>query len=164
MKTLLIPALIVSALVASATAADYKLPKEEPIVSFTVPEKWKIEKSDESITATSDDDEIEISFEINDSESIEGAIQETFGYLKKNKVKIDKETEKKQEVKLRGMDVVNFDWKGKDEDGPTNISLTILGIKKDKALVMLYWGSPEGEKKHQAELKTIQDSIKPIAK
>jgi hypothetical protein len=164
MKSLLIPALFLAACVATATAEDFKLPKDEPIVSFTVPEKWKIEKSDESISATSDDDEILVSFEVNDGDSIEGAIEETFGYLKKNKVKIDKESQKKQEMKVRGMEVVNFDWKGTDEDGPTNISLTILGVTKQKALLVLYWASPEGEKKHAADLKAMQDSIKPITK
>jgi predicted Zn-dependent protease len=164
MKTLLISTLILSAFVAAATAGEYKLPKDEPVVSFTIPAKWKIEKSDESISATSADDEILVSFEINDGDSLEGAIEESLGFLKKNKVKIDKDSQKKQEMTVRGMEVVNFDWKGTDEDGPTKISLTIMGITKGKALVLLYWASPEGEKKHAADHKTIQDSIKPITK
>lgn len=164
MKSLLIPALLLTALLTGVSAKEYKLPSEEPVVTFTIPEKWKIEKSDESISATSDDDEILVSFEINDGDSIEGAIEESLGYLKKNKVKIDKDSQKKQELKVRGMEVVNFDWDGTDPDGPTKISLTILGITKDKALVLLYWASPEGEKKHAADLKAMQDSIKPLAK
>lgn len=162
MKALLIPTLLITALVASVSAKDYKLPKDEPLVSFSLPDKWEIEEEDESISATSDDDEILLSFEINDGDSIEGAIEETFGYLKKNKVKIDPASQKQQEATLAGMKAVNFDWKGEDESGPTNVSLTILEISKDKAVLMLYWASPDGEKKHAADLEKIATSIKKL--
>jgi len=160
----LAPALILTALVASASAGDYKLPKDQPIASVSFPEGWKVEASDESVDASSSDEEIYINIEFNDADSLEGAIEETFGYLKKNKVKIDKATEKKTEADFHGMKVVNFDWDGEDSDGKCKISLSILGVTPKKALLMLYWASPEGEKKHQKELDSILNSIKSLAK
>ena len=161
---LLIPTLIVTALVASASAGTYKLPKDEPIASVTFPEGWKVEAADESVDASSDDEAIYINIEFNDADSLEGAIEETFGYLKKNKVKFDKATEKKSEGEFNGMKVVNYDWEGEDSEGKCKISLAVLGVTPKKALLMLYWASPEGEKKHEKELNAILSSIKPIAK
>ena len=157
-------ALILTGLVATASAGSYKLPKDEPIATVTFPEGWKVEASDESLDASSSDDEIYINIEFNDAESLEGAIEESFGYLKKNKVKIDKATEKKTEGELNGLKVVNFDWDGEDSEGKCKISLAVLGVTPKKALLLLYWASPEGEKKHQKELDAILSSIKPLAK
>jgi hypothetical protein len=160
----LIPSLVLSALVASASADTYKLPKDEPIASIAFPEGWKVEASDESLDASSNDEAIYINLEFNDADSLEGAIEETFGYLKKNKVKFDKATEKKTEGDFHGIKVVNYDWDGEDSEGKCKISLAVLGVTPKKALLLLYWASPEGEKKHQAELDSILNSIKSLAK
>jgi hypothetical protein len=164
MKKHLSLTLLLTALVASASAGTYKLPKEESIASVSFPEGWKVEASDESLDANSDDNEIYINIEFNDADSLEGAIEETFGYLKKNKIKIDKSTEKKTEADFHGMKVVNFDWEGEDSEGKAKISLAVLGVTPKKALLLLYWASPEGEKKHQKELDSIMDSIKSLVK
>jgi hypothetical protein len=164
MKKHLALTLLLTALVASASAGTYKLPKEESIASVSFPDNWKVEAGDESVDASSDDDAIYINIEFNDSESLEGAIEESFGYLKKNKVKIDKSTEKKSEGVLAGMKVVNFDWEGEDSEGKCKITLAVLGVTPKKALLLLYWASPEGEKKHQKELDSIVGSIKSLVK
>jgi len=162
MKKLLTTLLLTAALALPALAGTHKLPKDEPIVSITFPAGWKVEPSDESLDATSKDEEIYINVEVNDEESIEGAVQESIGYLKKNKVTIDKSTEKKTEGKVNGMDVTDIAWDGKDADGPTKVSLTIVEVTKKKGLLILYWASPEGEKKHQEELTKIMQSLKKL--
>ena len=164
MKSILTITLSLIALIANVSAGTYKLPKENPIASVAFPEGWKVELEDESLDATSADGDISINIEFNDAESLAGAIEETIGYLKKNKVKLDKATEKKTETEFHGMVVVNFDWDGEDADGKCKVSLTILGVTPKKALLMLYWATPESEKKHAKELAGIQESIKSLVK
>lgn len=160
MKRLLCTLLLAAAFALPLHAKVYKLPKEDTLCTINFPSAWKVKVEEESLDANSDDDEIYINIEVNDSDSIEGAIEETFGYLKKNKVSVDKKSEKKTEGKLNGMDVVDFSWDGKDADGATKISLTIVQVTAKKGLLILYWASPEGEKKHQAELDAILKSLK----
>jgi hypothetical protein len=160
MKRLLAALLITAAMALPLHAKVYKLPKEDTLCTINFPSEWTVKVEDESLDATSKDEEIYINIEVNDADSIEGAIEETFGYLKKNKVTVDKKTEKKTEGKLNGMDVVDFSWDGKDTDGATKISLTIVQVSAKKGLLILYWASPEGEKKHQAELDAIIKSLK----
>lgn len=164
MKNLLILTLLSTACLTSAFAGKHEIPKDEPVATISFPDKWKVEDADESINANSDDNEIYINIEVHDAESIEGAIEETFGYLKKNKVKVDKDSEKKTETKFNGMDVLDFSWDGEDKSGPCKISLSVIGVSEEKALLLLYWASPKGEEKHQKELSDIAQSIKPTAK
>jgi hypothetical protein len=160
MKKYIATLLLAAALAVPAFAGVQKLPKENPIATMSFPGSWKVEASDESIDASSDDDEIYINVEVNDSDSIEGAIDESFGYLKKNKVKIDKDAFKKTEGEINGLKVTDFAWDGTDADGACKVSLTVVHVTGNKGLLFLYWASPEGEKKHQKELESIITSIK----
>lgn len=160
MKKLLTILALTAVLALPSFGKTYKLPKDEPLCSIDFPKSWTVKVEDEALDANSDDEEIYINIEVNDGDSIEGAIDETFGYLKKNKVIVDKKTQKQTEGKLNGMDMVDFSWDGKDADGPTKVSLTIVQVNKKKALLILYWASPEGEKKHQADLEAIIKSLK----
>ena len=164
MKIISFITLSIFALVAAASAGTYKLPKENPIASVAFPEGWKVEMEDESLEATSADEQIYINIEFNDAESLSGAITETLGYLAKHKVKLDQATQKKVEVDVKGMKVVNIDWDGEDADGKCKVSLTILAVTPKKTLLMLYWATPEAEKKHEKELGAIQESITPLVK
>lgn len=159
MKNLLI-ATFLAAFAITANAKNYKLPKEEPLIVISFPASWTVEAEDDSITADSDDEEIQVSAEIHDSDSIEGAVLEAIGYLKKNKVKIDKSTEKKTDAKINGMEASDIEWTGEDEDGPCKVGLTFYAISKDKALVVLYWAGIEGEKKHADEINKIFNTVK----
>lgn len=152
------------ALAATAFAGTYKLPKENPIASIAFPEGWKVELEDEGLDATSADDAISINIEFHAVEDLAGAIKDTLVHLAKSKVKIDQATQKKTEADVKGITVVNIDWDGEDEDGKCKISLTVLAVTPTKALLMLYWATPEGEKKHEKELGAIQESITPLAK
>lgn len=160
MKKLLTILALTAALALPGFAKTYKLPKDEPLCTVDFPKAWTVKVEEEALDANSDDEEIYINIEVNDGDSIEGAIDETFGYLKKNKVTVDKKTQKQTEGKLNGMDIVDFSWEGKDTDGATKISLTIVQVTAKKALLILYWASPEGEKKHQADLDSIIHSLK----
>jgi hypothetical protein len=162
MKRLLLTVLISAALALPGLAKVYKIPKEDSVVSVDIPKGWKVEYAEDSLDITSDDEEVYLNLEVNDSESLEGAIEETIGYLKKNKVKVDKSTEKKGEGKFGPFSASSIQWDGTDADGPTHISLTFVEISKKKVLTFLYWASPEGGKKHSKDLDAIGDSLKKL--
>jgi hypothetical protein len=137
----------------------YKIPEEDSLAQIEFPDDWDVTAEGDMVNATSDDGEIYILVEMNDSDSIEGAVEEKFAFLKKNKVTVDKKTQKQTDVKINGMDVSDLSWDGKDKDGPCKISMSFVGVDKDHALVMLYWASPEAEKKYGDELTKILMSI-----
>jgi hypothetical protein len=47
------------------------------------------------------------------------------------------------------------------KDQATKVSLSVLSAaNKDKVVLMLFWGTPDGEAKNAKDLQSIVDSIK----
>lgn len=162
MKRFLFPALLSFALCAPAFAGTYKLPDKKPIVSITLPESWKTDEIDDGIESVSDDEEVYMAIESTSEKNVSKAMEESVQYLKKKGVIVKQDTMKQETMKMGDMDVVDISWDGKDEDGDCKVSLTVVGMSDTQGLLITYWASPEGEKKHQAELNAIAKSIKKL--
>ncbi len=145
-----------------AVAGTFKLPDEKAYCSVTIPDSWKPEAYDNGVEALSEDEEVYLAIESTDTGNVEKSMQEAFDYLKKKGVEVDASTAKQEEGKLNGMDVVDLSWDGKDEDGACKVSLTVVSITDEKGLLIIYWASPEGEKKHQSTITKIAQDIKKI--
>ena len=153
------------ALLASAWAGDFKLPDQSPVASFSIPASWKPAEYEDGVEAVSDDESVYIAVEATDLSSasvIEDAMRQSLSYLKKKGVEVDQSTAKQTKAKLNGMDVVDVSWRGKDSEGDCNISLTVVVVTGNKGLLLTYWASPDGEKKHSQDLVQILNSIKAI--
>jgi len=164
MKKYLSAILLGSALFSVASAADFTLPEKSPVVGFSFPAKWEAEKYDGGVEATSEDGEVYIAIENIKKEEVAASMDEAIKYLKGKGVKAKEESLKTTEGKLNGLDVVNLSWDGTDKDGACKISVVVIGVTADKGILVIYWASPEGEKKNQADLTKLMDSIKPTAK
>jgi hypothetical protein len=162
MKTTTLALLFALALLPPAFGKTFKVPDEESFTSITIPDDWKSKEIDAGVEAQSADDEVYFAVEATDAKGMDKAIVEAVEYLSGQGVTVDDKTMKQSEGKINGMDGVDVTWKGKDKEGDAIISLTILSAKKDKVLLITYWASPEGTKKHEKELGTIMKSIKPI--
>ena len=147
--------------VTALQAGTVVVPKEEPIVSFTFPDKWKVEKEDDSVEALAPDEEVFISIEAREAKDIAEAVSEMLVGLKELGVELDKSTEQKGEASVNGLTVVNRRWMGKLKEQKTKVSLSIFsGENKEKVVMMLFWGTPDGEEKNAKDLQSIVESIK----
>ena len=154
--TLLLPAFIVT-----AQAGEFKLPKDKPLITVSFPNDWKVKYDDGGLDVESADEEIYFYLDAHDSKDVDKALKDTIDYLKKEGVTVDKSTQKKKEATVNGMGYGSFSWSGKDKDGDTKVSLMLFEPTAGKMILVLYWGTPEGEKKHAEELGAIILSIKP---
>lgn len=110
----------------------------------------------------SSDDEVYFAVEATDAKGMDKSIEEAIDFLKEQGITVDLKTQKQTEGKINGMEGVDITWSGKDKEGDAIISLTILAVRKDKALLITYWASPEGTKSHAKELGEILSSVKGI--
>jgi hypothetical protein len=149
-----------AALLSSALADTHKLPEEKPIASIAIPDAWETDEIDNGIEATSDDGEVYLAVEKTEAGKVGDALDQAMKYLKSKGVTVTDSSMKQTEAKLNGMDTVDISWDGKDEEGPAKISLTVVSVTEKEGLLLIYWASPEGEKKHQEELSAIAKSIK----
>ena len=162
MKKLSLALLFALALLTPSFGKTFKVPDEESFASITIPDDWKSKEIDNGVESQSADDEVYFAVEATDAKGMDKAIEEAVKYLQGQGVTVDDKTLKQSEGKINGMDGVDITWKGKDKEGDAIISLTILAAKKDKALLITYWASPEGTKKHSKELGAILNSVKPL--
>ena len=162
MKKLSFALLLALALLTPSYGKTFKLPAEESIASITIPDDWKSKEIDDGVEAQSADDEVYFYVEATDAKGVEKSIEEAVKYLQGQGVTVDDKTMKQSDGKINGMEVMEVDWKGKDKDGATEISLSIVVVTKDKGLLVVYWASPEGTKKHMKTLGEIANSIKAI--
>lgn len=162
MKKLSIAVLLALALVTPSFAKTFKVPEEGSFASITIPDDWKSKEIDSGVESQSADNEVYFSVEATDAKGMDKAIEEAVQYLHEQGVTVDEKSMKQSEGKINGMEGIDVTWKGKDKEGDADISLTILAANKDKVLLITYWASPEGTKKHDKELGAILKSVKPI--
>jgi hypothetical protein len=162
MKTLSLALLFALALLTPSFAKTFKIPDEESFASITIPDDWKSKEIDKGVESQSADSEVYFAVEATDAKGMDKSIEEAVDFLKEQGVTVDEKTMKQSEGKINGMEGVDITWNGKDKEGDAIISLTILAAKKDKALLITYWASPEGTKKHAKELAAILNSVKPL--
>ena len=146
----------------SLPAASHSLPKEKPLASITLPDDWKAEvyNEGEGVEAVSPDKQVYLAIETTDADNVEDATKEAAEYLANKGVMFDDESIKKSEQKINGMDATRISWEGEDDNGPAKISLAIVAVTPEHGLLLVYWASPEGEKKNQEALNAIIQSIK----
>jgi len=53
-----------------------------------------------------------------------------------------------------------YNYKAKDENGPTNVSFTLIPTS-DSLVMLTLWGSAEEQQKHNADIDAILGSIRP---
>lgn len=162
MKKTALALLFALALVTPTFAKTFRIPDEGSFASITIPDDWKSKEIDKGVESQSADNEVYFAVEATDSKGMDKSIEEAIQYLHEQGVTVDDKSMKQSEGKVNGMDGMDVTWNGKDKEGDAIISLTILAASKDKVLLITYWASPEGTKKHDKELGAILKSVKPI--
>ncbi|AYG69766.1 MULTISPECIES: histidine kinase [unclassified Rhizobium] len=163
MKKIIALALLALTSPLTAHAATLTFPGDKPVASITIPDSWKPEETDGGIQGTSDDSAVYLSAEVASGKSMEKVVTGAIDFLAKNKVTIDPSTQKETPTTdVNGMQMATLEWDGKDEDGPVSVGLLIVQVSADNALVVTYWGDKGEEDKHDAEVKAIVASIKPV--
>lgn len=163
MKTkLALSVLFAAVLITPAFGKTFNLPDEDSFASITIPDDWKSKEIDKGVESQSADGEVYFAVEATDTKGLEKTIEEAVEYLKGQGVTVDLKTQKQSEGKVNGMDVIELDWKGTDKEGAAEISLSVIAVKSDKALLITYWAAPEGTKKHIKTLGEIANSVKKL--
>lgn len=157
--------LSLAALIAvSAQAKTMKLPDDEkPVATITIPDSWDPGEIENGAVGQSEDDAVYLAaVAVSSKKGMDAEIEDTFKMLKEHNVELDESTKKENKFKVNGMDAEELLFQGKDEDGPTAVSICFVPMK-DSVIVLTYWVTTKEEAKHQAEVGQIVNSLKPSA-
>jgi hypothetical protein len=149
------------AMVTPALAASHKVPADNPIATIQIPDKWHTREIGEGVEATSADGAVCFLVIPVEGKKVAESMGEAMRYLRgKGGITVKADSVKHEQGKLNGMDVRKVSWQGKDQKGDVQIRFTIVTMAENKPLLVAYWGSPDAEKKHGAELNKMLQSIK----
>ena len=162
MKTPLFIALIASLCLQTVAAKEFKLPDAKPVASIVLPDAWKPESIEKGVQGQTADSAVYLSVETTNNENgMDAIIDDTFAMLKEHKAELNRTVKRETKFLINGLPADELLYDGKDQDGPTMVSITFVTIGKT-ALVLTYWASAEGNKAHQAEVGKILASIKAL--
>jgi hypothetical protein len=154
-------AFLCAVLVTPAFSATHKVPADDPIATIQIPDKWQSKEVGEGVEATSPDDALHFLVIPVEANKIAESMGEAMRYLRnRDGITVKSDSLKQEQGKLHGMETRSVSWQGKDMKGDVKIRFTIVSIAEKQPLLVAYWGSPEAEKKHEAELNKILQSIK----
>jgi hypothetical protein len=161
MRQFFLSVFLCSGLVTAAFSATHNVPRDEPIATIRIPEKWQTKEYAEFVEATSPDGAVYFLATPPERNKIAESMGEVMRYIRnRGGITVKSETLKHERGKLNGMEVRNVSWLGKDQKGDIKIRFAIVSIAEKKPLLVAYCASPEAEKKHQAELTKMLQSIK----
>jgi hypothetical protein len=163
-KSALICVALVSTLAAPAFAKTFKLPNDDfAIATIAFPDGWEPEEVTNGVEGQSPDTAVYLAaVAVGSEKGIKAEMDDTFEFLKEHKVELDQSSKKENKFKLNGEEVDELIFQGKDEDGPTSVSISLVPMK-DKLIIVTYWVTTSKEEKHQAEVGKILQSLKPVS-
>ena len=127
-----------------ASAKTYSIPDPNPVAVITMPDDWESTEIDKGVESTSDDEAVYISVEVTELKDAAQSIAEAVTWLKSKGVVVDAATQEKKPFSINGMEGVQVQWTGKDEDGPTHVSLTLLQVTETVRSAPCTSSSPAG--------------------
>lgn len=159
-------ALVLAALLAGPTmatqawAAALQITGADPVAVITIPDSWTHAKVERGLEIKTPDEEIYIWFELVPPDQITALQKEHDAYFAKEGVKFTSATETvTQEVNGRPWSFTEMQATG--PDGPSIVRYLGINpkVSSGKIIMMTYWASHEGHKKHDGAIKTMLDSL-----
>lgn len=152
--------IVIFAATATIDARTIKLPNDEfAIASVNFPSAWNLRSINNGVEGTSPDGAVYISaVAIGNRHGLMTDLQETQQILDKHHVTLDKSTQRENRFTVNGLDALEFVYRGRDEDGPTAVSVCKFTLG-DKMIVMTYWVSTKEEQRHASEVRGIVLSL-----
>ena len=154
--------LLAACLVVQARATEFKLPPTKSVASIDIAPAWKPEAIVRGVQAQTEDSTVYLSVEgTTDAGEMGKIIDESDAMLKTRKVVLSRTTRKDNKFDFNGLPAEELVYSGRDEDGPVTVSFTFVTVR-NAAVVITYWASVDGDKKHRAEVSKILGSLKVI--
>ncbi len=147
---------------AVAMAKSYTIPNPNPVAVITIPDDWETEETTRGLESTSEDEGIYFTVEVTDTDTVEKNMTRAIAALIAEGVVLDTATQKQTEFSVNGLKAFMTFWNAKDEDGSTQISITLVIVSDKKALLITGWGTEEAQKENLEEMTAIMNSIKVV--
>lgn len=167
MKKIAIPAAAVAIsllLTSLAPAGTVNIPKDEPVISVSIPDSWKPEETDKGITCESPDQVATVIFEVTSAKGANALVDENIDWLVKDQgIQIDAASKTDQNFETAGLKWAQISWSGNSKEwGPAAVGFVFTHAGNGKMVTVTYWISKKGSEKDKPVITTMFDSVKLI--
>lgn len=147
--------------VVASRAATYSYPSQAPVFRLEIPDAWPVEAESNVLHTGPKDGSVYLGLWGVDAETMEQALEgldkeldQWIGDLKSGEAK---------ETEINGIPFVFVDGEGTDKEGGATIkcSAAVFIPSPQEVMVLVYFGTPEAEAKHERALMKIVQSIHP---
>jgi hypothetical protein len=161
MRTILLAATILCLTHATAALAkNFAVPEKNPAATLSIPDNWKIEKIEYGYSAKPEDDSLFFSVEYAGASRIGKMLDNNSEWMKENHIR-PKGAPVEKEIEVGGLSGKLLHFEATDDEGDTLVDF--LFVNGNGRLIMFtLWGSEEALQAHQADVETIESSLKAI--
>lgn len=146
---------------------NFTYPVDAPVFSITFPDHWETEVEDDTLTAKTPDEAIEINLWALDREDLEGVgeslLEQAAGEVDEiiDEWVKDFELKSSDSFELGGMTFIELTGSGVDREGgePLVVSVDFFSPDGENLFVLMYWGEPGAENTYENDMKSIVQSI-----
>jgi len=143
-----------------AIAKVFSIPEADAVATVNAPDDWEPSIIDDGIEMNSPDNGVYVSIESVKADKITDAVAESVKVLGEQGLEIDLSTQKASDKEVNGMKIHNLEYTGKDDDGPTEFSVTLVETRvPDQFVMFTFWGSEDAQKTNDAALSAILQSV-----
>lgn len=144
-----------------ASAKTWFVTPGDPIATIEFPDNWTVGEIKRGLEIKSNDEEVFLWIEIYRPSAYAAVVREHERYFQSQGVRIIGEPTQ-QSSREDGVSIKYTDFPATWQGKPTVLRyLAIdLGLPSGKEILMSYWASPEGDKKHSAAMDRVLDSFK----
>ena len=159
MMSILRAVLVLVALGGPALARTFPVPPEHPAIAVSVPDNWKVSEIDYGYSALSPGEDVFFSVEhAENAKDLRAMMDLNTSWMKENHIKPVKPTE--EEGSVNGIPLTHYEFDTTDENGKTLVDFMLVRAGDSLAMLTL-WGSVEERNKHEKEILSIFNSIRP---
>ncbi len=139
-------------------ATEY--PHEEGKVKITIPDTWKVEINEETLTASTQDGTISLVFSIIEANTLDAALDEVDKQMATEfqEVKIGEP----EEIEINGMSAVSYDGSATTDGTTIYIGGSLIMTPSNKVLFIFAAAAPDAMEKYEKDIEAIANSIKPL--
>lgn len=143
-----------------AYAKVYSIPAADAIATVNAPDDWEPSEITNGIEMNSPDGDVYVSIESVKADKISDAVAESVKVLTEQGLVLDQASQKTHDVEANGMKIHVYDYEAKDDDGPTEFSISLVETRMPDTYVMFTArASAEAQKTNDAAMSAIMQSI-----
>lgn len=164
-KTLLVAiSLTVALLATNAWAGTLKIPKDEPVVSVTIPDSWEPEEIEDGIQCESPDQVATMIFEVTPEKGVKELIDANVEWLMTDhKVDVDVKSQTTKDFESGGLSWKRVSWDGKSEEhGDATVGFLFTEVAEGTMLAVTYWITKKDMEKQTDQIVKIYESVKKV--